>query len=751
MSALERHLSGEYVRSDSMAKYRLWLEGGKSQSGPQPSLKAQAAINLESLRADAPIEGMDKLSIAPKKPLNVVDLFCGCGGMSLGFERLQDGQIYRIAMALDIEAPMVRVFNDNHPSASGELPIARQSDITDFICEAEIQGYYLDHLARTTGDSKLNAELAELDNGGIIALRRRIRKVDLKFLEDLFFIRNSAEYISAIKKIGSAALGQTSVSGFHNAIKLPVSGNAYPKIGPLIWYRDGKLTEDASQEIESSISKVLLDISRIKMKGLWDSEVQKLVIRSSGAGRGQLASAADRIIKFLEFLDCSAMRSIRALWVEWRATREAIRKSFFEKTSVQKELKSIYENDRQVSVLLGGPPCQGFSRIGRGKIRSLKEQSVHVHEDADSIDSRNQLMHQYVLFVAALAPKVFLFENVRHFQAIVKAEGVEFDAADVLAEAIESISERGLGYSVSRKIVVASHHAVPQARERFVMAGVRKGLSKTLKSIDAALWCLSLRYIAPVPLQVALEDLPEPSFNSFEKEQTPAKKMIRSQTKYLDESCDIYRAWTFRGTTVDAHRARPPRADDEAFFSLLGPGKRWMDYRCDKSSTIQSLSKILTKLESALSLNSELAAHLGLAKADIDSLLRTIDGSLSLRLILENISPQPGELEHHLLTETYLRKRDGSHGDWLSRMDPTQPSKTIVSHMAKDTYAFVHPTRPRTLSVREAARVQSFPDDYNFGSVGLVDGFRVVGNAVPPLLSLQFAQRVAQLLSQEHI
>ncbi|WP_164570765.1 DNA cytosine methyltransferase, partial [Pseudomonas viridiflava] len=122
-------------------------------------------------------------------------------------------------------------------------------------------------------------------------------------------------------------------------------------------------------------------------------------------------------------------------------------------------LKLIYDNGRQVTVLLGGPPCQGFSRIGRGKIRSLKEQSVHVHEDEDSVDSRNQLMHQYVLFVSALAPKVFLSENVRHFQAVVKSEGVVFDAADILAEAIESVSERGLGYAVSRRIVVASHHA----------------------------------------------------------------------------------------------------------------------------------------------------------------------------------------------------------------------------------------------------------------------------------------------------
>jgi site-specific DNA-cytosine methylase len=176
-----------------------------------------------------------------------------------------------------------------------------------------------------------------------------------------------------------------------------------------------------------------------------------------------------------------------------------------------------------------------------------------------------------------------------------------------------------------------------------------------------------------------------------------------------------------------------------------------MDYRCDESPTLQRIATVLTKLNDELKASPDLVARLGISDDDISELAASADGSLSLRLLLESIPPQPGELQHHLLTTTYLRKREGAHGDWLSRMDPAQPSKTIVSHMAKDTYAFVHPTLPRTLSVREAARVQSFPDDYRFGSVGLVDGFRVVGNAVPPLLSMQFAQRVAQVLSKERI
>ncbi|EJZ59566.1 DNA-methyltransferase [Pseudomonas fluorescens R124] len=752
-SALERHLSGEYVRSDSMAKYRLWLEGGQPQNNLQTVPKQRHDVGQAFVPPIPPIEGLDTLSVAPQKPLNVVDLFCGCGGMSLGFERFGGGRIYRVAMALDIEAPMVRVFNDNHPSPSGELPIARQSDITDFMSEAEIQGYYLDHLSRSTGNTALAKELSSLGTCGIPGLRKKLRDLDREFLESLYVQRASKDYISAIKKLGSATLGQTSVSGFHNATKLPSSGGSFPKVGPLIWHNDGDIP-DAVQPFGAPLDDKLLRSCRSRVRKLWESEAGKLTTRASGAGRGQLASAAERIDKFLDFLEGPAMRAIKGLWIEWRATREAVRRAFFETPAIQASLKSIYEDGHQVTVLLGGPPCQGFSRIGRGKIRSLKEQSVHVHEDEDSVDSRNQLMHQYVLFVAALAPKVFLFENVRHFQAVVKAEGIEFDAADILAEAIESVSQRGLGYAVSRKIVVASQHAVPQARERFVMAGVRKELSNSLSSSAAASWCLSLQRRRPVPLQVALEELPDPNFSNQAQQEAVLEKPHRScrnDTTASDHPSDIYRAWAFRGTVVDAHLARPPRRDDEAFFSLMGPGKRWMDYRCDESPTLQRIATMLMKLKDELKGSPDLAGRLGISKEEVSDLAASADGSLSLRLMLESISPQPGELQHHLLTTTYLRKREGAHGDWLSRMDPAQPSKTIVSHMAKDTYAFVHPTLPRTLSVREAARVQSFPDDYKFGSVGLVDGFRVVGNAVPPLLSLQFAQRVSQVLSKEKI
>lgn len=743
--ALERHLAGAYVRSDSLAKYRLWLNGQSKQAVP-PSTDGQAIQRLAA-RPISPLMDFNWPALVPERPRHVVDLFCGCGGMSLGFERFREQGVFKVSMALDIEEAMVRVFNDNHPT-QGELPVARRSDITDFLNESEVRGFYLDHLARSTGDGALLERLGHLGIGGMDSLRKTLQALDAGFLQDLATLRGDAVYVAALKQLGSDVLGQTSVVGFHNATKLPATGVAFPRFGPLIWHADG-VVDEGVQQLSLDIEDRITRACRASARRLWDSELAKLMERAEGSGRGQLASAADRIGRFRVFMETPAMRKVKSLWLNWRASREAVRRSFFENAEVEGSLRELYRDGRRVSVLLGGPPCQGFSRIGRGKIRSLKEQGVHVHEDEDSVDSRNQLMHQYVLFVSALAPDIFLFENVRHFQAVVKSEGIEFDAADILAEAIKEVSHDGLGYAVARRIAIASEHAVPQGRERFVMAGVRGDCSGPLNGIDAATWCLTLQHREEVPLQVALEGLPSPSFNAKDSAAAvpTAQSSRAAPLRASDTAGDVYRNWAFRGDVVDAHIARPPRVDDQEFFKLMGPGKRWMDYRCDGAPTLERMASVLSGLKAMLEDSPQLAKRFGFNPNEVAGLCKALDGSLSLRLLLEAIPAQPGELQHHLLTENYLQKRDGAHGDWLSRMDPAQPSKTIVSHMAKDTYAFVHPFVPRTLSVREAARIQSFPDDYRFGSVGLVDGFRVVGNAVPPLLSLQFAERVAQVLA----
>jgi DNA (cytosine-5)-methyltransferase 1 len=96
---------------------------------------------------------------------------------------------------------------------------------------------------------------------------------------------------------------------------------------------------------------------------------------------------------------------------------------------------------------------------------------------------------------------------------------------------------------------------------------------------------------------------------------------------------------------------------------------------------------------------------------------------------LQDINP-----EHKLLKYSVTKFQDKLH-----KLDPTRPSWTVTAHLQKDCYKFIHPSQPRTISVREAARLQSFPDSFVFPTV-LGAAFRLIGNAVPPLLAYAFAE-----------
>ena len=84
--------------------------------------------------------------------------------------------------------------------------------------------------------------------------------------------------------------------------------------------------------------------------------------------------------------------------------------------------------------------------------------------------------------------------------------------------------------------------------------------------------------------------------------------------------------------------------------------------------------------------------------------------------------------------------RDKYENKW-KRLEEGKPSHTLIAHLSKDTYSHIHPTEPRGISVREAARIQSFPDDFFFECT-MGDAYKQIGNAVPPLLALGVAKPV---------
>lgn len=748
-AALNRHLGGEYVRSDSLAKYRKWLIGSANGAATKSPTADALNVPMAAKECAEPLLGPKS---TPASPHRIVDLFGGCGGLSLGFELAGGGGLFRTALAIDIEEPMVRVFNANHPCAADGSEVGRQADLSEFLNEAEVLAYYLDHLASVEADRALKIELDSIEPAGLASLVFTIRQLDRAFFEELERIRVSRNYQGVYGAVPKPSLTQTSVMGFHKALKLPQPGVSAASFEPLLW--GGVDRGNSSRSVKGMVAPDAIKLEcHAEAEALWALEIKKLRDRSKGAGAGQLASAAKKIKDSLKLLESTAYAEVRAAWVDWRAQRDGVRRYFFENDKVLERLRAIYQKGRQVDVLLGGPPCQGFSRIGRGKIRSLREQSVHVQSDAKAGDKRNELMLQYVLFVAALAPSTFLFENVRHFQAEVKTQEGTFNATELLAEAISSITWDGLQYEINSKILVASDHLVPQARERFFMVGVRQDVAVASGGSAPASWCLSLPHREPVPLKIALAGLPDPvciGGTSGRAGGTDTLLPVEDLHVHGNGPVGAYLEWirqpppadrpNHSHRRIDAHCARDSRPDDRAFFAMIGPGKRWMDYRCDGSSVVNDLAKLIAW---AMRAGKKID---GLGPDRLQELLDAMDGSLPLRLLLDQIPLAPGEIQHHLCSANYLKKREGSHGDWLARLDAELPSKTMVSHMGKDTYAYIHPSAPRTISVREAARVQTFPDWYSFGSVGLVDGYRVIGNAVPPLLSSQLALRVSVIL-----
>jgi site-specific DNA-cytosine methylase len=761
-ATLNGHLRGEHVRSDSARKYEDWL------AGRDPQLRRVFQRGRDSVQPDLPLvpqeEAAPELPPPPLRPHFVVDLFSGCGGLSLGFDLLERGAYFKTVMALDLQPAAVAVMNANHPSpVNAQGNVARVTDLTEFLNETEVVAFYLDHVTRLYGDDATRARLDGLAGGLLPRFLEQLAAIDARLIADLSAARLSPTYKRGLGDLDKGCLLQTSVVGFHEKLKLPRTTLRDGERPRVIWADVAPISGGAAMLAEAP-SELLAEALHS-----WNSELTTLESKQASSGKGQLQSSARRIAAFVAFVRSAAFAGVRDAWCRWRATRLAWRVAIFTNEEFARELRKLYEETYPVAVLLGGPPCQGFSRIGRGKIRSLREASVHVHGDDEAGDSRNLLYQRYLLVVSALRPSIFKFENVQHFQSTLSSEGKTFLASEVLAEAIREMSTEevagGLTYAVASRTIDASRHGVPQTRQRYFMSGVRCDVaSSNISPKNLAEMCLTLRNVEEVPLSVAISDLPEPSLVGGDIVAGRAMErridLPEAVSEHPSTAAGQYRTWVRQAqpdgsasSAADAHAARTCRLDDAGLFALMGPGKRWMDYRVDEAPTVASISAVLTVLASldtaALGEVTKLLPK-GLAlpsSTELKRLASSADGSLALRLLLEQIGERIGS-SHHLLTENYLAKRDGHHGDWVARLDGAKPCKTIVAHIAKDSYAYIHPQAPRTISVREAARVQTFPDWFSFGRVALTDAFRMIGNAVPPLLSYSIAARVAGALAQ---
>lgn len=381
-------------------------------------------------------------------------------------------------------------------------------------------------------------------------------------------------------------------------------------------------------------------------------------------------------------------------------------------------------------VLVGGPPCQAFSLIGRARNRG---KTGYVPED----DERHYLYQHYLTILAKFRPAVFVLENVKGMlSSKLAGQSVFSDMFEGLQrpggprgpryhiEPLVQSLDDGSNWQPRDFVVHAEALGLPQARHRVILIGVLEGAAHPI----AALQPQQERYtVADMTsgLPRLRSNLTDTSFTSWPKF---SHKLLRN--------CASYSRSLHKPTSERLRQL----ADDALDGDDIGPGERWLEGKTNCKMPAH-LDKFIRDPRLNGVINHQARAHMA------SDLMRY---GFAAAFAAENgRSPRgceefPSQL--HPMHRSWFENNRFVDRFKVQRSDA--PSSTVTSHIAKDGHYYIHPDalQLRSLTVREAARLQTFPDNYIFeGPAG--SQRRQVGNAVPPWLGYQIASVVHESLS----
>lgn len=371
-------------------------------------------------------------------------------------------------------------------------------------------------------------------------------------------------------------------------------------------------------------------------------------------------------------------------------------------------------------VLIGGPPCQAYSLVGRAR-RTREKAKLQA-------DAKQTLYKCYLSFIRKLRPSVFVMENVKGLlSAQLHGEGVfgliwqdMKDAGYTIRSLVVDDPETSDDY-----VVQAENYGVPQARHRVILLGVRSDLNLVTDT---------LRDSPQATLGEVLAGIP-PIRSGFSKRNIGWREM--NWKKYINGAIDRILA-TPEGEPLSkclrsVRSSRPPKVTSKnKVVEAENTYAAW--YRGALSN-----SRTLPNHESRTHLASDLDRYLFCS-----AYAKVYDTPARLRHFPEHLLPAH---------ENIKGVREGIEVDFDDRFRTQlfdKVSTTITSHIAKDGHYYIHPDprQCRSLSVREAARLQTFPDDYFFEG-NRTSQYEQVGNAVPVLLAHQIAGIVAKSLGAD--
>lgn len=392
---------------------------------------------------------------------------------------------------------------------------------------------------------------------------------------------------------------------------------------------------------------------------------------------------------------------------------------------------------RSVDVLVGGPPCQAFARVGRAKLREVDQ-----HPQAFKLDARGNLYLRYLHYIEELQPLAVVIENV--------PDMMNYGGHNIAEEVCEVLEDKG--YVARYTLLNSAYYGVPQMRERMFLVAYRRELEAEVGfpepqyhvelpvgyrgSRDVALKALKngsrnrvlfdeSHYITPpvasdslpcaVTAEEAIGDLPRITIHLEGKIKKAAQRLDKL-TPYetgvkLNRYAKLMRNWPgFESNEgIREHVIRYlPR--DYQIFRVMNPGDQ---YPQAHKHALKLFSKELKKLER------------------------------------KGKKLRKGSAEYEALQKSIVPPYDASKfpNKWR-KMEADLPARTLLAHIGKDSYSHIHydSEQARTISVREAARLQSFPDGFLF-SGSMNSALRQIGNAVPPLMSKAIAVEVMAALT----
>ncbi len=378
--------------------------------------------------------------------------------------------------------------------------------------------------------------------------------------------------------------------------------------------------------------------------------------------------------------------------------------------------------DTSIDVLVGGPPCQAYARVGRAKLREIAD-----HPTAFKVDPRGNLFLRYLAYVRAFKPLALLLENV--------PDMLHYGHHNVAQEIVEALDD--MGYDAKYSLINTAFHGVPQMRDRVFIVAYRKELHAKIRFPTATRHmelppgyagtrAVAMRYVDlfgisgfiqpdlgndELPFAVtaseAIGDLPSILGTSVKRGMRTFNTLSRyRRTMEISQYAAEMRQWPgFESSEgVKDHVIRYlPR--DHKVFAEMREGAEYPEAH-----------------ETAVMIVNREAAELGYR-----------EGSKKYRDLYNSIVP-PYDVSKF------------PNRWWKLRKD--FPVRTLMAHIGKDTYSHIHydGKQARTISVREAARLQSFPDGFMFQGA-MNAAFRQIGNAVPPLMAFEMAKVIREGLS----